>query len=63
MVKPQVYIDGAHNVHAMDALIESLNTTFKDKHCHILFSALADKEPAKMIENLLPHVKVLLQPF
>jgi dihydrofolate synthase/folylpolyglutamate synthase len=59
MVKPQVYIDGAHNVHAMDALIESLNTTFKDKHCHILFSALADKEPAKMIENLLPHVKSL----
>lgn len=59
MVKPRVYIDGAHNQHAIDALIETLNSTFKDKHCHVLFSALADKEPAKMIEKLIPYVKSL----
>ena len=45
-VDKQVYIDGAHNIHALEALRDSL----KDKKVHVLFSALGDKDIKQMIE-------------
>src|SRR5690606_27381955 len=51
-----VILDGAHNMHAIEALILSLHSVFKMYNIHVLFSALSDKEPQKMLEALAPHV-------
>lgn len=45
-----VYLDGAHNIHALCALEDSLSDTFKDKKIHVLFSALGDKDILGMLE-------------
>ena len=47
---PLIFIDGAHNVHGIDALVESARIFPKVK---ILFSALKDKNTDAMIEKLL----------
>lgn len=47
-----IYIDGAHNTHAIDALIQTTKTTFKQKNIWILFSALGDKDIPGMIDRL-----------
>ncbi len=48
-LEEQVYIDGAHNEHALNALKDTLKDTFKDYKIHVLFSALKDKD----IKNML----------
>ena len=53
--KPFIMIDGAHNIHGMEALVESLTENNYNKKIKIMFSALADKEFNKMI-NLLDKV-------
>lgn len=47
-----VYIDGAHNTHAIDALIETAQTTFKSKPVWVLFSALGDKDIPGMLKKV-----------
>lgn len=47
-----VYIDGAHNTHAIDALMESAKTTFKGHPVWILFSALGDKDIPGMLKQI-----------
>ncbi|MCD4827162.1 MAG: bifunctional folylpolyglutamate synthase/dihydrofolate synthase [Acholeplasmataceae bacterium] len=49
----RVYIDGAHNIHALHALETSLADTFKDQKIHVLFSALGDKD----IKGMLAVIK------
>jgi dihydrofolate synthase/folylpolyglutamate synthase len=49
-IKDRVYIDGAHNSHALSALENCLSDTFKDKKIHVLFSALGDKDISGMLE-------------
>lgn len=49
LIVDQVYIDGAHNIHALSALADSLSLTFKDKQIHVLFSALGDKDIKAML--------------
>src|SRR5690606_4157577 len=51
-----VVLDGAHNMHAIEALILSLHSVFKMYNIHVLFSALSDKEPQKMLEALAAHL-------
>jgi len=45
-----IFIDGAHNTHAMDALKDVAKTTFKDHPIWVLFSALGDKDISGMLE-------------
>ena len=47
-----VYIDGAHNTHAITALIETAKTTFKDQPIWVLFSALGDKDIPGMLKMI-----------
>ncbi len=47
-----VFIDGAHNTHAIDALIDTAKTTFKDKKIWVLFSALGDKDIPGMLTRI-----------
>ncbi|MFA6936491.1 MAG: cyanophycin synthetase, partial [Bacilli bacterium] len=51
---PKVYIDGAHNIHGISALVTTIQQ-FIDKGYNpkIVFSALKDKETSKMLEKLL----------
>jgi len=51
-IAPQIYIDGAHNTHAIDALHSLRETTFKGKNIFVLFSALGDKDILGMIEKV-----------
>lgn len=50
--QPLVYVDGAHNVAGIDALIQTLQNYPKVK---ILFSALKDKEYQEMLRRLSAH--------
>ena len=53
----QVFIDGAHNTHAMDALSEVAKSTFKDKDVWVLFSALGDKDILGMLDIVKSFAK------
>ena len=55
---PLVIIDGAHNIHGIDALVKSFDK-FKGSKC-IIFSALKRKEYQKMIEVLDKHCDELV---
>ena len=63
-LEDQVYLDGAHNTHAIDQLNLLSKTLFKDKHIIVIFSALADKEIDKMLYILKSFAsKVILTSF
>mgnify|MGYP002478314599 CR=1 FL=1 len=47
---PNIYIDGAHNTHAILALKETVLHTFKDHHIYVLYSALGDKDSKSMLD-------------
>ena len=51
-IEHHIFIDGAHNTHAIDALVETAKTTFKDNTLWILFSALGDKDISGMLDKL-----------
>lgn len=55
---PRVILDGAHNIHGIEALIESFDQ-FSGSKC-IIFSALKRKEYLKMIELLEKHTDKLI---
>ncbi|WP_025724862.1 bifunctional folylpolyglutamate synthase/dihydrofolate synthase [Acholeplasma granularum] len=57
MVLDGVFIDGAHNVHAIKRVIYSLQSINKVYNINVLFSALSDKEPEKMLNLIQPFVK------
>ncbi|HCZ24528.1 MAG TPA: hypothetical protein DHV05_06750 [Acholeplasmataceae bacterium] len=52
-----VFIDGAHNTHAIDALIETAKSTFKDHEIWVLFSALGNKDIKGMLEKVETFAK------
>jgi dihydrofolate synthase/folylpolyglutamate synthase len=51
-IYPAVFLDGAHNTHAIDAIEKIAKTTFKDLEVWVLFSALGDKDIKGMIEKI-----------
>ena len=51
---PKIIIDGAHNIHAMNALVNSIKKNNNDK-VDIVFSALIDKDIKGMI-NILDNI-------
>ncbi|CCV64477.1 Folylpolyglutamate synthase [Alteracholeplasma palmae J233] len=51
-ILPHTYIDGAHNMHAIEALINSSRLLFENKKIGVLFSALGDKEFTQMLNAL-----------
>lgn len=63
--EPLVILDGAHNTHAMERLIQNMTTEFKDYHINILFSALKTKDVHEMLEQLkkIPNAHIYLTTF
>lgn len=49
-VKERVYLDAAHNTHAMEALNQTFHHGFKDYKIIVLFSALGDKDISGMLD-------------
>lgn len=49
---PRVLIDGAHNIHGIDALVNTIKNLYPDNKINIVFTALHDKEYKKMIDSL-----------
>ena len=56
--KPNIFLDGAHNIHGIEALCESIDS-LKGSKC-IIFSALKRKEYDKMLEMLYKHSNELV---
>ena len=48
-IAPNVYLDSAHNTHAIDSLKKTAHHAFKNKEIWVLFSALGDKDISGMI--------------
>lgn len=63
--EPLVVLDGAHNVAAVDRIVQLLKTHFRDKEITIIFAVLADKQGEQMLEKLvaLPNVQIILTQF
>ncbi|HAP6068740.1 TPA: bifunctional folylpolyglutamate synthase/dihydrofolate synthase, partial [Enterococcus faecium] len=63
--EPLVVLDGAHNTHAMNRLVENLKKEFKGYQINILFSALRTKNVREMLERLqqVPNVHIYLTTF
>ena len=55
---PNIFLDGAHNIHGVEALCESVDS-LKGSKC-IIFSALERKEYKKMIDLLSKHCDELV---
>ena len=51
--EPLIIIDGAHNTHAMERLVETVREEFTNYRIHILFSALETKNVDEMLQQLL----------
>ena len=49
---PNVIIDGAHNIHGIEALVESLKNKYQDTKFKVVFTALHDKQIAEMLKSL-----------
>lgn len=59
-IEENIYLDGAHNTHAIDSLKETALHTFKDHEIWVLFSALGDKDVTGMIERVKKFAKRLV---
>ncbi|WP_339012716.1 folylpolyglutamate synthase/dihydrofolate synthase family protein [Lactococcus garvieae] len=62
---PLTLLDGAHNVHAMQRLLENLKNEFSGRKIMILFSALVTKDITEMIKMLqtVDNSKLILTTF
>lgn len=62
---PLTLLDGAHNVHAMQRLLENLKNEFSGRKITIIFSALVTKDITEMIKMLqtVDNSKLILTTF
>ncbi|MDR1474001.1 MAG: bifunctional folylpolyglutamate synthase/dihydrofolate synthase [Lactobacillales bacterium] len=63
--QPLIILDGAHNDHAMQRLVENLKNKFADKKIYALFAALQTKDVKTMLWRIknLPNTKIYLTSF
>ena len=50
----ELVLDGAHNAHAARRLVATWREEYGDRRCTLIFGALADKDPAALLAELLP---------
>lgn len=51
-IKENIIIDGAHNIHGVDALVETLKNKYPNKYIKVVFTALQDKSIDLMLSSL-----------
>lgn len=63
MIRPNVVLDGAHNPHAAKVLVATWHERFPGKQAELVFSAVAGKDIAGILEILTPLAsRILLCP-
>ncbi len=62
---PKVVIDGAHNISAVNEIVDLLEADFKKGRIYVLMGILADKQAEKMVEKMatVPNVSIILTTF
>ncbi|MEM6911224.1 MAG: folylpolyglutamate synthase/dihydrofolate synthase family protein [Verrucomicrobiota bacterium] len=53
-VRPRLVLDGAHNESAMEALVATWRARFGAEKASVVFGALADKQPERLLKRLGP---------
>lgn len=63
--EPLMFLDGAHNLPGMQALVKTLKDDFSDREIYLLVGILADKQYQLMLGELasLKNVHIMLTPF
>ena len=63
--EPLMILDGAHNPHAIKALVETLQERFEDYHKELLFTCIKTKALDQMLDMLenLPDSEIILTHF
>lgn len=63
--EPLIVLDGAHNDHAMQVLVQNLKSEFKGQQIHTIFGALSTKDIASMIKDLktVPNLDLKVTTF
>ena len=63
--EPLIVLDGAHNDHAMQVMVNNLKTEFKGQHIHAIFGALSTKDIDAMVKDLksVPHLDLKVTAF
>ena len=56
-IAPHIYVDGAHNVEAIRAYIDTMRTLHRDDRKILVFAAVRDKEYGAMISMLASQLK------
>ena len=51
-IKDNIIIDGAHNIHGVDALVDTLKNKYPNKYIKVVFTALQDKSIDLMLKSL-----------
>ena len=51
-IKDNIIIDGAHNIHGVDALVNTLKNKYPNKYIKVVFTALQDKSIDLMLNSL-----------
>ena len=57
---PTIVLDGAHNSHGIEALMESIDTYFKNKKKIFVFSMLNEKDYKKSVEMILDRADFII---
>ncbi len=57
---PTILLDGAHNIHGINALVNVLKTDFKYEKLIFIFGVLSDKNIEEMLSKLIPIVDVFI---
>jgi len=61
---PTIVLDGAHNVEAVETLIDTLNRRFRSEHIYIILSVVKNKPIDGIISKLKEHFrKIIIVPF
>lgn len=63
--RPAIVLDGAHNISAVDLIVDTLENDFPKGHIYVLMGILADKQADKMVEKMatVPNVSIVLTQF
>ena len=56
-IAPHIYVDGAHNVEAINAYIDTMKALHGDDHRILVFAAVKDKEYDSMIRLLAENIE------
>ncbi|PAK82852.1 bifunctional folylpolyglutamate synthase/dihydrofolate synthase [Lentilactobacillus parakefiri] len=63
--KPTIVLDGAHNISAVNLIVDTLQTDFSQGHIYILMGILADKQADKMVDKMasVQNASIILTQF